>query len=141
MTNSEVIETWFKRVWAEEDETAIDDMLVPETSARGLGGKAHQGPTEFKQFHRAFLALIGDVNIVIDRQATDGDWVFSLVTIKATRRRDGVPVEIGGQILVKIIDGKIVDAHNHIDFMGLFGQLDLLPCDCLDRCLAGEGFA
>ncbi len=141
MTNAEVLETWFRRVWAEEDETAIDEMLVPETAARGLGGATHRGPEEFKKFHRALLALLGDFQIIIDRQMEEGDWVFSLIRIRATRRKDREPVEVGGQVLVRIIDNKIVDAHNHIDFIGLFGQLELLPGDCLDRCLSGEGVA
>jgi hypothetical protein len=123
----DVMNTWFERVWTKEDEATIDEMLVEKTMARGLGSQDHVGPEEFKGFHRAMLGLIGDVEFVIDKAMEDGDWLSCLVTVKGTQRKNGDPVKTTGQVLAKIVDGKIIDAYNHFDFMGLFEQCDLLP--------------
>ncbi|MEP4987312.1 MAG: nuclear transport factor 2 family protein [Paracoccaceae bacterium] len=75
----EVLETWFRRVWAEEDAGAIDEMMAPGTPARGLGSQTHIGPAGFKGFQQGLLALVSDVEIKIDKSMEDGDWIFALV--------------------------------------------------------------
>lgn len=52
---TDVMTTWFERVWTNEDESAIDEMLVEDTHAKGLGAQSHVGPEEFKIFHRTLL--------------------------------------------------------------------------------------
>ena len=42
-SHRETLKTWFRRVWAEEDATAIDDMLRPDMQARGLGDQPRVG--------------------------------------------------------------------------------------------------
>lgn len=138
MKPTEVIEIWLDRVWIQEDASAIDDMLVPETIAHGLDTKPRVGPEQFKQFHQSLLCLIGDIKISIDHQMTDGEWVSSLFTLTAAKRGTEDMVETTGQLRSKIVDGKIVDAHNQIDFMSLFEQLGLMPENTLGHCLAGE---
>ena len=137
----DVMTTWFERVWTKEDEATIDEMLVDETMARGLGSKNRVGPEEFKAFQRAMLGLIGNVVFVIDKAMEDGDWLSCLVTVKGTRRKNGNPVETTGHVMAKIVDGKIIDAYNHFDFMGLFEQCDLLPQKSFERCLSCEKIA
>lgn len=33
----EVVKSWFERVWAQEDEGAIEELFVSDGPARGLG--------------------------------------------------------------------------------------------------------
>ncbi len=119
MTPAEVIDTWLDRVWVQEDASAIDGMLVAETIARGIDAQPKIGPDQFKQFHGRLLCLIGNIEIDIDRQLADGEWISSLITLKATKRGTDDKVEVTGQMCAKIVEGKIVDAHNHIDFLAL----------------------
>ncbi|WP_419907586.1 ester cyclase [Hoeflea sp.] len=133
---TQVMETWFSRVWSQEDETAIDQMLVSDTTARGLGSQNHVGPAEFKAFQRALLGLVGNVRIDAKKTMEDGDWLSALVVFNGTRRDNGKPVSMTGHVLAMIVDGKIVDAHNHFDWMGLFEQCDLLPAKSFERCLS-----
>ena len=132
------IYTWFERVWANEDEEAIREMLVPDTTADGLGKATRTGPDEFIEFHRCLLKLIGNVEVVVDRRIQDGDWHSILVTLNARRRDNGEAVSTTGNVYCRIVDGKIVEAYNHFDFMKLFEQIDLLPCDTLECCLTGN---
>lgn len=134
----EVMEEWFRRVWSNEEVGAIDEMLVPGTIADGLGSQPRIGPEQFKQFRRCFLDLMSDVDIVIDKRMEDGDWYSLLVTFNARRRDDGTPVVTTGNVFGRVVDGKIVEAYNHFDFIGLFVQLGLMPPDAFDGCISGN---
>ncbi len=134
----DVSKTWFQRVWHEEDEAAIDDMLVVDTKAKGLGSEDLIGPEGFKMFHRALLGRTKDVDIEVARYMEDGDWISLLVVLRAKRRDTGAPVEMTGNVYVKIVDGKLVEGHNHFDFIRLFEQLELMPAKSMETCLVGE---
>jgi predicted ester cyclase len=145
----DVVETWFKRVWAEEDETAIDEMFVPNGTARGLGtyvnGKADEfkdheliGPDSFKEFHTALLNLVGDVKIEITKSMEQGDWLALLCVFKAKKRGTDEKVQTTGTVFIKVADGKLIEAYNHFDFMSLFGQLGQMPANAFGDCLCGK---
>lgn len=139
MSNSiEIMEQWFKRVWSNEEEDAIDEMLVPDTNASGLGSQPRIGPEQFKEFHRCFLALMRNIDIVIDKRMQDGDWYSLLVTFNARRRDNGEPIAVTGNVYGRVIDDKIVEAYNHFDFIGLFEQLGLMPKGSFDNCISGR---
>ncbi|MEM8797605.1 MAG: ester cyclase [Pseudomonadota bacterium] len=142
-------ETWFRRVWSEESEAAIEELFVPDGHAKGLGTyqKAAEdkfadhlriGPQEFTEFHRAMLSLVGDVRVEVTTAIEDGDWIALLCVLKAKRRGTNESVQMTGTIFAKIIDGKIVDAYNHFDFMSLFAQLGHLPDQTFETCLSGQ---
>lgn len=137
-SHREVLETWFKRVWAEEDAGAIDEMLINDTKARGLGSQTRVGPGDFKDFQHKLLQLVGDVDMQIDDCLESGDWIAALCTCRATCRKTGKPVQLTGQMHIKIVDGALVEAYNQFDFMGLYESLGLLPTGTFDRCLNGE---
>lgn len=133
----DTLRTWARRVWVERDEAAIDAMLVPGTAAHGLGSQTLVGPAEFKQFHAALCGLLRDTELVVDHHIEADGWLAALCTFKGTAP-DGRAVAITGTIYGRIADGKILEAYNHFDFLGLFTQLGLLPPDVLVRCLAGK---
>ena len=143
-THREVCETWFRRVWREQDELAIDEMLMPSTKARGLDDRVRPprvGPDDFKQFHRAMLALIDDVQVDIEHLISEGSRTSALCRMVAKDRKTGKSVEMYGQVFLEIADDKIVDAHNNFDFLSLFEQLGLLQSGTFSKCLAGEKVA
>lgn len=131
------LETWARRVWAERDERAIDEMALGDTRAHGLGMQTMVGAEAFKAFHRAVCAQLVDTRLVIDHHIEADGWLAALCTFTGTTR-DGRCVAINGAIHARIADGHILEAYNHFDFVGLFVQLGLLPGDTFVRCLAGE---
>ena len=40
--------------------------------------------------------------------------------------------------MIRISDGKLLEAYNHWDFIGIFSQLELLPTNTFEKALAGE---
>ncbi len=137
----QVSEEWFQRVWLEEDADAIFEMFRPGSSASGLGSHPHVGPDEFSHFHSGLLGLVEKVAVTSDLTVEQGDWLSHLVTVTAVCRKTGRMVYMHGQILMKIVDGHIVDARNHLDFMSLFEQLGLLPKKVFENCMSGKVMA
>jgi hypothetical protein len=131
------LETWARRVWRERDRTAIDEMLEIDTRAHGLGAQTLVGPDGFKAFHSTLCGLLTDTELVIDHAIEADGWLATLCTFKGTTRT-GRPIAITGAIHARIADGKLLEAYNHFDFVGLFTQLGLLPEDTLQRCLSGR---
>lgn len=137
-THREVLETWFRRVWTEEDTSAIDELFIEDGQARGLGANIRIGPQGFKQFHSALLGLLSDFVITIDKSFEVDDWIAAICTLRAKSRQSGDPIEITGQVMIRIADGRLTEAYNHWDFLGIFSQLDLLPTQTFERALGGE---
>jgi len=137
-SNIDVVKTWLRRVWAEEDETAIDDMLVTDTKALGLAPDTLVGPDGFKQFHRLFLSRLCDFDIQVDRYMEDGEWMSVLVTLNARRRDNKQPVKTTGHIYFRIVDGMVLQGDNHFDFMRLLEQMGNLPENTFEECLSGR---
>jgi ketosteroid isomerase-like protein len=134
----DVLLRWFDRVWRKQDAAAIDELFVPDGKAHGLGGQALVGPKEFRVFHEKFRQQMEDFDFSIDRSHEDGEWISVLCTMRARDRRSKRPVTMTGAAFARIRDGKIVEAYNHWDFMGLFGQLGTLPATAFAQCLEGK---
>jgi len=137
-TSRNVMETWFRRVWSDEDTSAIEEMFIPDGEARGLGGNVLIGPRDFKQFHAALCGLLKDIVITIDKSIEQGDWISCVCTLRARSQQSDDPVEITGSVLIRIVNGKLIEAYNHWDFLGMFGQLGLIPGSTFETALAGQ---
>ena len=138
MTPRELIQTWFQRVWSQQDASAIDEFFVPDGQAHGLGDNPLIGPKQFRVFHQMMCSLLKDIEIEVDKGIEEGAWTAVLCTLKAQCTRSGKPVSMTGNVWFHIEDGKILEGYNHWDFFGLFGQLDLVPEETFGRALAGQ---
>lgn len=127
---------WFEEVWNNQNEDAIDEMFAEDGIANGLTdaeGNALRGPEGFKQLHRAFLAAYPDLKITVEDTVTEGDKIAARCTVRATHMGEGLgvaptnqPIEFTGLTIVKIKDGKIVEAWNEFDFMKMYSQIGAL---------------
>lgn len=134
----ECIETWFQRVWVEEDASAIDELFVVDGLAHGLGDQPLEGPEGFKLFHTALLELVSDVQIEFVHSFEQGDWISYLGVFRAISKETGEPVAMNGGATCRIVDGKIVEAYNNWDFISLFIGLGLAPTDTFARAMSGQ---
>lgn len=138
MTKREVMDTWARRVWAEEDVSAIYELYVPEGRALWLGEEHEDGPKAFEAFHQALLRLISNVRMEFVESAEEGDWLGFSAVLHGVDRATGKPVQMTGCCMCKIVGDAIVDAHNAWDFLGLFCQLGFLPEDTFMKALTGQ---
>jgi steroid delta-isomerase-like uncharacterized protein len=134
--NKALIRRWFEEVWNKGREEAIDEMFAEDGIAHGLADEAGEplrGATGFKPFFRKFRAAFPDIEVVVEDTVTEGEKVAARCTVRGKHQSDSLgfaatqlPMEITGITIVRVRDGKIVEAWNNFDFMSMFRQLGAL---------------
>jgi predicted ester cyclase len=136
MPEADFMHRWFEEVWNNKNEAAIDEMFAEDGVGHGLGGPDIHGPEEFKTFHRAFVSAYPNLTVTVEDTLVDGDKIA--VRCKVTGSHDGhgigvsptnQPVEFTGMVIVRVEDGKIVEAWNEFNFMAMYQQLGALTLD------------
>ncbi len=131
--NRSLARRWFEEVWNKGRADAIDEMFASDGTAHGLSdqsGNPLRGPADFKSFHRRFRDAFPDIVITVEDTIVEGDKVAARCTVRGRHMGDGLgfaatrrPIEITGISIVRVRDGKIVEAWNNFDFMSLFQQI------------------
>lgn len=125
-----IVRTWFKEVWDEGREEAIDRLMAPFAVAYGLPGGPIQGPTAFKPVFRTFREALGDLTIEVVRTVVDGDMVAAHCHVTARHSGDALggaatqqPVDFWGMAMLRVQDGQIVEGWNCFDMLSLYQQI------------------
>lgn len=134
--NKALIRRWFEEVWNKGREEAINEMFAEDGIAHGLAdesGEPLRGPTGFKPFFRNFRTAFPYIEVVVEDTVTEGDKVAARCTVRGKHQSDSLgfaatqrPMEITGMTIVRVRDGKIIEAWNNFDFMSMFKQLGAL---------------
>ena len=130
MSPDAVVRAWFKEVWDEGNEDAIDRLMAPDAVAHGLGSDEIRGPEAFKPYVRAMRGALGDLEVEVVQTLTEGDRVAAhchvvarhvgaLFGAAATER----PVDFWGITIVRVRDGQIVEGWNCFDFLRMYQQM------------------
>lgn len=122
----QLIETWFNRVWTQQDIQAIYEMF-PAGTAEGLGAQTITTPDQLVQFQQKMTQLLEDISVEVDKFVEMGDWIGALCTLKAQAIKTKTSVVITGSVFVRVDEKTILEAYNHWDFPALWEQLGLLP--------------
>ena len=131
--NKEIVRRWFEEVWNKGRADAIDEMFDENGIAHGLSddpSKPIKGPTNFKPFHAVFRDAFPNMMIVIEDMVAEGDKVAARCSVRGKHEGDfrgraatQSPVEFTGMTIIRIGNGKIVEAWNNFDFMTMNRQL------------------
>ena len=122
---------WFDEVWNNRNRAAIAELSHPEAQVLGLAepGKAIR-IDQFLPFYERFLATFPDIHITVDDVIVEGDQ--SALRLRATGTHTGgamgVPpsgnrVNLSGIIWTRWKDGKIIEAWNEFDALGMMQQM------------------
>jgi steroid delta-isomerase-like uncharacterized protein len=131
-----IVRRWFEEVWNQGRESSIDELLSADGVAHGLGDSEQDvhGPEEFKPFVANIRGALPDTHISIDDFLADGDRVAVRVTLQGTHTGQGfgVPptgrkVSIQGIVIVRFVNGRIMEGWNSYDQLGLLRQIGALP--------------
>ena len=143
--NASVVRRWFEEVWNRGREEAIDELFDEEGVAHGLAdetGSDLRGPTGFRPFFRRFREAFPEIEVVVEDTVSEGDKVAARCSVRGRHRGDTLgfkatdsPVEFDGICILRIRDGKIVEAWNNFDFMSMFQQLGALHLDAAPPAL------
>lgn len=131
--NETLLHRWFEQVWNQGRAEAIDEMFAGDGIAHGLSnqpGNELRGPDQYKPFFESFRNAFPDIQVVIEDTISEGDKIAARCLVRATHQGEGLglspsgkPVEFTGMTIVRVKDGKIVEAWNNFDFMTMFQQL------------------
>ena len=134
--NKALIQRWFEEVWNQGNENVIDELLAEDGVIHGLvdaSGNPVRGLEAFHEFHRQFRGAFPDINVSVDDIIAEGDRVVARCSVRGRHtgkelgfEATNAPVEFGGVAIVRIKDGKIVEAWNHFDFLEMRTQLGVL---------------
>jgi steroid delta-isomerase-like uncharacterized protein len=131
--NKALVRRWFEEVWNKGRSDAIDEMFAADGIAHGLSddeGSPLKGPADFKPFHETFRGAFPDIEVVVEDLIAEGDLVAARCSVRGKHTGDNLgiapsnaPVQFTGITIVRIKDGKIVEAWNNFDFMKMNRQI------------------
>jgi steroid delta-isomerase-like uncharacterized protein len=134
--NKQLLRRWFDEVWNKGRAETIEELFDENGIAHGLSDDPSspiKGPKDFKPFHTLFRDAFPNMMIVIEDMVAEGDKVAARCSVRGKHEgeflgRDATqaPVEFTGITIVRIDNGKIVEAWNNFDFMTLHKQVGLL---------------
>jgi steroid delta-isomerase-like uncharacterized protein len=134
--NKALVRRWFEEVWNKGRADAIDEMFDENGIAHGLSDDPANpitGPTNFRPFHTMFREAFPNMMIVVEDMIAEGDKVAARCSVRAQhegafmgRAATQSPVNFTGMVMVRIYNGKIVEAWNNFDFQTLHKQVGLV---------------
>ena len=133
--NKALVRRWFEEVWNKGRAEAIDEMFAADGIAHGLSDDAENpllGPAGFKPFHERFRGAFPDIEVVVEDMIAEDDKVAARCSVRGKHTGDhlgiaasNAPVDFTGVSIVRIKDGKIVEAWNNFDFMRMNQQIGI----------------
>ena len=130
--NKALVRRWFEEVWNKGRANAIDEMLASHGLVHGLGADMH-GPEDFKPFHSAYRNAFPDITIRLDYILAEGDFVAVRWSGTGTHHGSGLgfaatgkQVLFNGMSLLRIEQGKFVEAWNNFDQLGMRQQIEVV---------------
>ncbi len=134
--NKQLIKQWFEDVWNQGRAESIDEMLADDCVVHGLTdaqGKAVRGPAEFRGFHTQFREAFPDITVTVEDTIAEGDLVVARCSVRGQHAGHSLgiaatqsPVEFTGIAIVRVKDGKLVEAWNNFDFMTMYKQVGMI---------------
>jgi len=136
MKNKTLAHVWFDEVWNKSQIDAIDRLLADDAVAHGLldeQGRELRGPAGFKPFFLQFTKAFPDIHVEVADTISEGDKIAARCIVTGTHKGDTLgtpashkPIEFTGITILRVKDGKIVEAWNNFDFQGLSRQIGAL---------------
>jgi steroid delta-isomerase-like uncharacterized protein len=132
-TPDSVVRTWFEELWNQGKEDTIERLFAADGIGHGLGNAPLRGPEGYRPFFRAFREAFPDIHVEVLRTVTEGEMVTAHCRVTGTHRGTmmgmptGKPVDFSGMTIVRVRDGKIIEAWNNFDFMTFYQQIGMLP--------------
>ena len=132
-TPDAVVRQWFKEVWDEGDEQAIDCLMAPGSEVHGLSGvdgPPIKGPAAFKPIFQTFREALGDLEITIERTMVEGEFCTAYCRVKGRHVGQafggpptGRPVNFTGVTIARVRDGRLIEGWNVFDFLTMYQQI------------------
>jgi steroid delta-isomerase-like uncharacterized protein len=131
--NKALLRRWFDEVWNKGRADAIEEMFDENGIAHGLSddpANPIRGPRGYRPFYTMFREAFPNMEIVIEDMVAEGDKVAARCSVRGKhegefmgRAATQAPIELTGITIVRIDNGKIVEAWNNFDFLTMYRQV------------------
>ena len=130
--NKQILRRWFDEVWNNGRAEVIEELFDANGIAHGLSddpANPIKGPRDYRPFYQVFRQAFPNLQIVIEDMVAEGDKVAARCSVRGKhegelmgRAATQAPVDFTGIAIVRIENGKIVEAWNNFDFMRMYQQ-------------------
>jgi steroid delta-isomerase-like uncharacterized protein len=127
---------WYQEVWNERRPQVLDELAVPDMVFNGVAGPNHiaQGLDTFRAIYAKLLSAFPDIKFTIEAAIRQGDTEAVRWSAAMTHAGDDLgmpatnkPVTLTGMAFARIAGGKLVEAWDNWDMMGLVNQIGVPP--------------
>jgi len=133
MADAEFVHRWFEEVWNKKSEAAVDEMLAADGVGHGLSGGPIRGPEAFKAYQRQLIEAFPDLRVEVIDTVVEGDKIAARCRVTGVHQGNSLgimatnsPVDFTGMLILRVQDGKIVEAWNEFNFMEMYKQVGAL---------------
>ena len=136
--NAALIRRWFDEVWNQGREATIHELCAPEATGHGqtADGSDIVGPETFKKFWQTFREAFSAIHVDIHEAIEQGDIAVARWTISMTHAGpfmgidgSGKKISATGMSMQRFKDGKIVEAWDNWNQLGLMSQLGVISLE------------
>ena len=133
--NKAFVRRWFDEVWNQGRGELIDELSAPDIAATGIGPGAAptRGIAPFKAFYTNMRETFPDIHVKVEEIIAEGDLVAVRLVAQGTHTGNALAPATGRKatfaaiVMVRVVNGRIVEAWNAIDQLGILHQIDALP--------------
>ena len=126
---------WFEQVWNQRKLEAIDELASPDCRAHGhVPDDGVIGLAEFRDFARGVQAAFPDLHVTVEESVSEGDRSVLRWVARGTHRGPfvgvlptGKNIVVRGITIMRFAGGKIVEAWDNWDQLGLLTTIGALP--------------
>jgi steroid delta-isomerase-like uncharacterized protein len=128
-----LLRRWFEEVWNERRGELMEEISSPDIVCHGTGrpGEDLRGLDEgFRPFYNKMLGAFPDIRFTIEAAIRDGDTEALRWTAHMTHSGDHLgipatkkPATVTGMVFAKLENGRIVEAWDNWDMMGMVNQI------------------
>jgi predicted ester cyclase len=120
---------WFEQVWNEGRREAVVELLTPGCVLHE-GSSDAVGPEGFYPFYDRLNAALSEVQATVDDTFAEGDKLCVRWSFSAKHTGEGLGIQpagaaihITGILLIRVADGKIAEAWQNWDMLGMLEQV------------------
>lgn len=120
--NKHLVHRWFEEVWNQGNTAVIAELFAPDCILHD--GAAHiRGPQEFQRFHDGLREQFSDIRVTPGVSLCEGDLASLHWTVQCRDKSSDKDVTTTGISIVRIKDGRFVEAWQNWDQAGVAAQL------------------
>jgi len=120
--NKHLVHRWFEQVWNQSRPEVIAELFSPECILHD-GAVQIRGPQEFQRFHDALREQFSDIRVTPGVSLSEGDLASLRWTVECRDKASGKNLTATGISIVRIKDGRFVEAWQNWDQAGVTAQL------------------